>query len=113
MEKVYDKILRGSDGSRQVEVDVTGRSILELEKKEPVAGQNLVLTIDYRIQKAAEAAMDDQLKELQTQIGSANAKGAAAVVMNPKTGEILAMVSRPTFNPNQFSGGISVRTGKN
>lgn len=112
LEKVYDKILRGTDGSRQVEVDVSGRSILELEKKEPAPGQNLVLTIDYRIQKATEAAIEDQLKELQTKQGSTNARAAAAVVLNPKTGEILAMVSRPTFNPNQFSGGISVKEWK-
>lgn len=109
LEKVYDKDLRGSDGGGQVEVDVTGRPVQVLGKKEPVPGNNLVLTIDYRIQKAAEAAIDEQLQYLQTRTEFVNAKAAAAVAINPKTGEILAMVSRPAFNPNLFAQGISVK----
>ncbi|MBP2653283.1 MAG: penicillin-binding protein 2 [Firmicutes bacterium] len=112
LEKFYDKEIRGVGGGRQVEVDVTGRPIQELGKKEPQPGNNLILTVDYRIQKAAEEAMDQQLKYLQTNLGRAKAKGAAAVVMNPKTGEILAMVSRPAFNPNLFVGGISTKDWK-
>lgn len=112
LEKVYDKEIRGSDGGGQVEVDVNGRPIQVLGKKEPVPGKNLQLTIDYRIQKATEEAIDAQLKYLQTKTEFTNAKGAAAVVMNPKTGEILAMVSRPAFNPNLFAGGISTKDWK-
>lgn len=112
LEKVYDKTLRGVDGGGQVEVDVTGRPVQILGKKEPTPGNNLVLTIDYRIQKATELAVDEQLKYLQTKTEFVNAKAAAVVVMNPKTGEILAMVSRPTFNPNLFSGGISSKDWK-
>jgi len=112
LEKVYDRELRGADGGGQVEVDVTGRPVQILGKKEPVPGNNLVLTIDYRIQKAAETAIDEQLKYLQTKTEFVNAKAAAAVAMNPKTGEILAMVSRPTFNPNLFAGGISSKDWK-
>ncbi|HWR40484.1 MAG TPA: penicillin-binding transpeptidase domain-containing protein, partial [Patescibacteria group bacterium] len=107
LEYLYDRQLRGSDGGGQVEVDVNGRPVQVLGKKEPVPGENLVLTLDYRIQKAAEEAVDAQMQYLQTKTEYYNAKAAAAVVVNPKTGEILAMVSRPGFNPNLFAGGIS------
>lgn len=112
LERVYDKELRGRDGGGQVEVDVTGRPVQVLGRKEVAPGNDLVLTIDYRIQKAAEEAIDEQLHLLQTKLGNPNAKAAAAVVINPKTGEILAMVSRPTFNPNLFAGGISSKDWK-
>lgn len=112
LEKVYDKILRGTDGGGQVEVDVTGRPVQVLGKKEPLPGDSLVLTIDFQVQKAAEQAIDDQLVYLQTKLGRVGAKGAAAVVLNPKTGEVIAMVSRPAFNPNLFSGGISSKDWK-
>ena len=112
LEKYYDKEIRGLDGGRQVEVDVTGHPSQVLGKKEPIPGNNLVLTIDYRIQKAAEEALDNHLNYVQNQLGNTNAKAAAVVVMNPKTGEILAMVSRPAFNPNLFNGGISVKAWK-
>lgn len=112
LEKVYDRELRGTDGGDQVEVDVTGRPVNVLGKKDTVPGKNLVLTIDYRLQKAAETAIDEQLHYLQTKSEFRNAKAAAAIAMNPKTGEILAMVSRPTFNPNLFAGGISSKDWK-
>lgn len=112
LEKVWDKDIRGVDGGEQVEVDVTGRPIKRLGKKEPTPGNNLVLTIDARIQQAAELAMDEQLRYLQAKLGMVNAKAAAAVAINPKTGEVLAMVSRPAFNPNLFNGGISSKDWK-
>ena len=112
LERVYDKELRGIDGGGQMEVDVTGRPVQELGKKEPIPGSNLILTIDYRIQKAAEIAIDEQLQYLQTKTEYTNAKAAAAVAMNPQTGEILAMVSRPAFNPNLFATGISSKEWK-
>ena len=112
LEKVYDKEIRGTDGGNQVEVDVTGRPVQVIGKKDPIPGHNLVLTIDQRVQKAAEAAIEEQLTYLQTKTEFTKAKAAAAVVLNPKTGEILAMVSRPTFNPNSFNGGISAKDWK-
>ncbi|MDT8902261.1 penicillin-binding protein 2 [Anaeroselena agilis] len=112
LEKVYDKEIRGTAGGGQVEVDVNGRAVQVLGKKEAIPGNNLVTTIDYRIQKAAEKAIDEHLIYLQTKLGNPNAKAAAAVVMNPRTGEILAMVSRPAFNPNLFNGGISSKEWK-
>lgn len=102
LEKYYDTYLRGTPGGEQVEVDVTGRPVQRLGMKEPVAGNNLRLTIDYHLQDAAERAMDEVL----SQIG---AQAAAAVVLNPQTGEVLAMVSRPNFDPNLFALGISTK----
>ena len=105
LEKVYDKELRGTDGGEQVEVDVTGKPVQILGRKEPIPGANLTLTIDEKIQKVAEKAIDEQLIKI-------HAKAAAAVVLNPKTGEVLAMVSRPAFNPNLFARGISNKDWK-
>lgn len=100
LERVYDLELRGEDGGEQVEVDVTGKPVEILGKKNPVPGSDLYLTIDKDIQAAAEKAVDEQLVAV-------GAKAAAVVVMNPQTGEVLAMVSRPSFDPNLFVGGIS------
>ncbi|MBM6761101.1 penicillin-binding protein 2 [Megamonas hypermegale] len=102
LEKYYDTYLRGTPGGEQVEVDVTGRPVQRLGMKEPVAGNNLRLTIDYHLQDAAERAMDEVL-------GQIGAQAAAAVVLNPQTGEVLAMVSRPNFDPNLFALGISTK----
>ena len=100
LERVYDKEVRGIKGGEQVEVDVSGRPVQILGRQSPIPGNDLVLTIDGHIQEAAERAVDDQL-------AAVHAHAAAAVVINPQTGEILAMVSRPAFNPNLFAGGIS------
>ena len=100
LERVYDKEVRGINGGDQVEVDVSGRPVQLLGRQSPVPGNDLVLTIDKHLQEAAEQAVDTQLSIM-------HANAAAAVVMNPQTGEVLAMVSRPAFNPNLFAGGIS------
>lgn len=100
LEKVYDEYLRGTAGGEQVEVDVTGKPVQILGKKEPIPGKDLHLTIDMGLQLAVEKAIDDRLNEI-------HANAAAAVVMNPKTGAILAISSRPSFDPNKFAKGIS------
>ena len=102
LERIYDKYIRGVNGGEQVEVDVAGKPVQILGKKEPIPGADLILTIDRDLQVAAERAVDRQLAEI-----SANA--AAAVVMNPQTGEVLALVSRPAFDPNLFAHGISTK----
>ena len=102
LEKIYDKEIRGEDGGEQVEVDVAGKPVQILGRKEPVPGADLYLTIDKNLQTAAEQAVDEQLAKI-------GAHAAAAVVMNPQTGEVLAMVSRPAFDPNLFTGGISTK----
>ncbi|MCR4790026.1 MAG: penicillin-binding protein 2 [Treponemataceae bacterium] len=89
IEKEYDLLLRGKSGLESRTVDVKGRYLSEdLVIKEPEMGKNLVLTIDERIQKLAEQALGPRL--------------GAAVVLRPADGEILAMVSYPSFNPNEF-----------
>lgn len=93
LELAYDELLRGRDGGRQVEVDARGREINILGATEPVPGANLSLTIDLRLQQALE-------QELAEQRG-------AGVILDSSTGEVLAMVSRPAFDPNEFSLGIS------
>jgi penicillin-binding protein 2 len=89
VEKAYEKTLRGEWGGQQVEVDGAGRPLRVLGEKQAKAGNDLHLTIDLDIQKAAEKA-----------IGSRN---GAIVALNPNNGEVLAMVSHPTFDPNIFS----------
>jgi penicillin-binding protein 2 len=102
LEKVYDKELRGENGGQQVEVDVSGKPVQIIGRKDPIPGDDLYLTIDEGLQTAAEKAVDEQLKLI-------HANAAAAVAMNPQTGEILAIVSRPAFDPNLFAHGISTK----
>ncbi|MFV2080908.1 MAG: penicillin-binding protein 2 [bacterium] len=93
LEKIYDNYLRGKDGGRQVEVNAQGREINVLGITEPVPGLNLVLNIDIRMQMILEEAL--------------SGRQGAAVAMDVKTGGILAMVSQPSFDPNEFSLRIS------
>lgn len=105
LELYYDKELRGKDGGKRVEVDVNGKPVQILGEESPKPGYDFYLTIDYRIQAAVEKAVDDTLKKI-------GAGAAAAVVLNPQNGEVLAMVSRPTFDPNLFVNGISEKDWK-
>ena len=101
VESVYESALRGVYGVREVEKDGTGRTLRVLSTTTtPQAGDSLVLTIDSREQKLAQQALDWGLK-------LSGAKRGAIVVENPQTGEILAMVSAPTYDANLFSRGIT------
>ena len=93
VEAEYNDILMGKNGSRRVEVNSKGQEVREMSDTPAVPGQQLKLTIDIDMQIAAEEALGD--------------KDGAIVAMDPKTGEILAMVSRPTFDPNDFAVRIS------
>lgn len=92
VEKYYDEILRGEEGRIYTTVDVRGRNIGGVEKEEvpPIPGKNLVLTIDRDIQVICEKALGE--------------RNGSVVVMRPHTGEILAMVSYPWYDPNLFYG---------
>lgn len=107
LERMFDQYVRGHPGAEQIEVDADGQTIAVLDEKAPIPGNDLVLTLDYALQAATENAVQQRLHYLQTTLGRAKAQAAAAVVMNPNTGEILAMASWPSFNPNLFNGGIS------
>lgn len=102
LEWVYDGDLRGVNGRKTEEVDVRGRVVQQLAGQPPRTGRNLVLTIDYRLQKTLEDAMDHHLAELGVQ-------AAAAVAMDPNTGAVKALASRPDFDSNWFVGGISAK----
>jgi len=95
--------LRGKDGVRQVEVDASNHRIQELTSIEPVSGHNVVLTIDTDLQKTMEESMDAVIADLQKT--NPKAMAAAAVLIDVKTGAILAAASRPSINPNDFVDG--------
>ena len=88
----WQRNLNGVRGGAQVEVDATGRQIRVMARKNPVPGENVCLTIDMDLQAVAEKALAG--------------KSGAAVVMDPNNGEILALASTPSFDPNLFVGGI-------
>ena len=93
----YNDLVGGTKGRIVIEHDAGGRPIPEATHKyiPPLDGSNLILTIDETIQYIVEREIDKVFKER-------NAKSAGAIVMNPKTGEILAITSRPTFDPNKY-----------
>jgi penicillin-binding protein 2 len=93
VEEAFEQRLRGEWGGQQVEVDGAGQVLRVLGQKKAKPGKDVYLTLDLEVQKAAEAALGDR-------------KGAI-IALNPKTGDVLAMVSRPSFDPNIFSKRIS------
>lgn len=93
IEEVYNSYLQGEKGGRQVEVDVYGRVLKTIFQKDPLPGDTVYLTIDVNIQKIAREEMGDR-------------KGVV-IIANPYTGEILSMLSLPSFDPNLFARGIS------
>lgn len=107
LERTYEDVLRGVDGGKVFEVDIRGRPLRLLENREPVPGNNLHLTIDQKLQMAAEKALDEQLLYLQKHTRYRNAKSGAVIALDPRNGNILAMVSKPSFDPNLFTGVIS------
>ena len=98
IENVYEGPLRGQKGYKEVEVDVAGRELKVIKQLPPKSGNHLVLTLDHRIQHEVEKLMTGT---------SEKPTSGSVVVMKAKTGEILAITSKPSFNPNSFSTGIS------
>ncbi len=92
IEGAYERELHGVTGSERVEIDAGGRAIRALSRSEPLSGNNLLVTLDLELQKVAEAAFQDYR--------------GALVALDPKTGEVLALVSKPGFDPNLFVDGI-------
>ncbi|MEO8810332.1 MAG: penicillin-binding protein 2, partial [Rhodanobacter sp.] len=93
LERSYEDVLHGKPGYELLEVNADGRTQHVLETHAPTPGQNLYLSIDVRVQKAAQTAFAG--------------RAGAAVVIDPRNGQVLAMVSIPTFDPNLFVNGIS------
>ena len=132
VERYYDKVLRGEDGKQVYNVDALGRIVpkgsrlnsmgqfvdqngnpVEVDPskvapdhvKDPVPGDDLTLTIDFNLQRVAEAELDAAIARARH--AGYPGKGGAVIAMDPRNGEILAMASRPSFNPQLFVGGIS------
>lgn len=93
IEKSFETYLQGKRGGRQIEVDANGRTIKVLKTVEPVSGNDLNLTLDLDLQQAAEELLKD--------------KDGAVVAIDPNNGDVLVMASNPSFDQNDFIGGIS------
>ena len=91
LERMYEKYLRGVDGEKRVEVDASGKEVRVLDTKEPVSGNSLYLNIDMEVQTTVEHALEG--------------KKGGAVIADPRTGGVLALVSHPAFDPNQLTSG--------
>jgi cell division protein FtsI (penicillin-binding protein 3) len=96
LEFMYDGAIRGTAGQMVALRDGRGGRVLDREKKEPAPGFGLRLTVDEVIQYDVERALDESMRETQ-------AEGATVVVLRPQTGEVLALASRPVFDPNVYS----------
>ncbi len=105
-ERQFESVLQGDKGYRRIEVDASGNPRRVIEEVEPIAGSDVVLTIETTVQAAAEEALVRAIADAHADdYTSANA--AAAVALDVRTGEVLAMASYPTYDPTLFLGGIS------
>lgn len=104
LEQKYNQYLEGKNGVKKVEVDAAGHPVRYITGEEVVSGQNIRLTIDAKLQKAAEDAVEAQVEELSGM--GVSPTGASVIAVDPNTGAVLAMVSWPTYDPNMFSRGI-------
>lgn len=93
VEKLFDDSLRGTPGKRIIEVNALGREIRLLQENPPIKGKDITLSIDLNLQKEAEKAFGE--------------RAGALVALRPDTGEILGLISKPSFDPNLFTRGIS------
>ncbi|MCL5677536.1 MAG: penicillin-binding protein 2 [Firmicutes bacterium] len=110
LERQYEEALRGKKGGKEVEVDWLGRYLKDLYLDSPVPGKDLYLTIDLELQRAAEEALVKRMKEIRglepDERGvKPTADAGTVVVLDVRTGEVLAMASYPTYDPNQFVTG--------
>jgi len=100
IELTQEDLLRGNKGQKHIEVDAFEREVATLALEPPVQGDKLMLTLDLELQTAIEQALREGMQQAHSPVG-------VVVAMDPRTGEILAMVSLPAYDDNLFSGGIS------
>jgi len=105
IEESYDAYLRGKSGGEQIEVNAQGQLVRRLGPVDPVPGNSLILSIDWRIQQIAETALRDQAAATAKLRGHPIA--GAVVAIDPRDGGIVALASYPNFDPNDFTNGIS------
>src|SRR5450830_1365487 len=98
VELQYESLLRGQKSQKLIEVDAGGKAVKTLQEKPGVPGKSIILTIDARLQKTCEGLLGDNQ--------------GAAIIMDPRNGELLALASAPTFDPNKFISGISSQDWK-
>jgi penicillin-binding protein 2 len=98
LEQYYENVLHGTTGFKQIEIDSHGHAVRVLSSTPPVPGDNLILSVDSKLQRIAEEAFGE--------------RRGALVAIQPQTGEVLAYVSMPTFDPNLFIGGIDTENWK-
>jgi penicillin-binding protein 2 len=104
VELSLDEVLLGKNGKRIIQEDVAGKELRNLEPPiEAVPGNNAILTIDTRLQSAAEAALINEIKEWNAYYGKERISSGVVIAMNPKTGEVLAMVTYPTYENNRMA----------
>jgi penicillin-binding protein 2 len=92
LERFHDRVLRGRAGAVQVEVNAVGRVIRELDRREGIPGQDVQISVDTGLQKAIRNKIDE---------------GTTAVLLDARNGEVLAMATKPSFDPNIFNSGVS------
>ena len=112
IEYVFEKYLKGTDGIKQIDMDVNGAITDEYVAEEAVAGADVILTIDSKLQAVTEQALKNNVEKLASKAdpGTTPADAGAAVVLNVKTGEVLAMASYPDYDPSAFINGIDTDT---
>lgn len=93
LEKMYEPYLRGIDGEKRVEVDAMGREVRTLDMKEPIAGNSMYLNVNLDVQMVIEKMLEG--------------KRGGCIALEPKSGAVVALVSRPAFDPNTFASGIT------
>ena len=109
IEYLFEELLRGKDGEKQVEMSVDGTITGEYVSQNAIAGSDIVLTIDSNLQQVTQDALENCINKIKNGgfPQKYDAQGGAAVVMNVNTGEVLATASYPTYEPQWFVGGIS------
>lgn len=112
IEYVFEEFLKGKNGVKQIDMDVEGTITNEYIAKEAVAGNDVILTIDSKLQATAEQALKNNIERIANgAFGKASlADAGVAVVLNVKTGEVLAMASNPDYDPSAFVNGIDENT---
>lgn len=113
IEYVFEKYLKGTDGVKQIDMNVDGTITDEYVSKEAVSGSDVILTIDSKLQAVTEQALADNINKIANHGFSQEnnpADAGAAVVLNVKTGEVIAMASYPDYDPSAFVNGIDTNT---
>ena len=113
IEYVFEKYLKGTDGVKQIDMNVDGTITDEYVSKEAASGSDVILTIDSKLQAVTEQALADNINKIANHGFSQEnnpADAGAAVVLNVKTGEVIAMASYPDYDPSAFVNGIDTNT---